>query len=1120
MASTIRPLLPPLNNAHKIQSIEKTGVWQVLGASDLLEVIARGLNTGQTVPGSAGDIVSVPDVWAQLTTFHNALTVQRHPLHARAVGEWRGLLAAFALAAYQSEPVTCELIKLSALGTGRWAQIVGRLPPPATLLGNTRLDEVGLVRAGPRLVAIAQSLTLLAPSRSLPDHDDAKTVVPWMQRGRFIDPLLAGDRSPQERAVLANMLTRLCADLEAEQHLDGDMPILLGLARAYNQDVLKQGSIPATTFEQEPVQLQLPAGRAFAALRRREVVGRSDQPASDCLLAFRQGLSSALKGIVLVDLELDHQLGRAASNIHVWGRHSLQAVQARPDLLDTIRAEAQRDGILVVTPDDLFLPTLYRAEGLEDGEGLKRHPPNARNHLLPFTPLVLALMSGAALTRACRVAGAGEGLAFDLQLPLQAGGSVTLSRHYPSEEWGEPPPSFSVWPDFQAPWWRLHLAYSGATTDIQLVTGALVSLEGLTQVLDADDGFTAVQNARGLAEGATARLNGATWFNTRDTTRSLFEIPGAPEAALLEDRRKGVAKPAGIVLLPEPKPVQPGSAALAATVGIDFGTTNTAAYLQIGSQEPIAMRIEPRHLLPYGLVLQSKDELDRELLPVDPIDIPFQTILRDRLLTPDGHRRPFRDTLIYFAQRRGDAISSAGNNQEPLFADLKWSSDQQTNERVELFLTQLVILGFAEAGMRGIEPRQVAFRFSFPEAFRPRQLDAFKGAADNAVRRGRELAGGPPPAGTAPPASGFQTESVATARYFIHRLGTSATEGLATFDIGGQTTDVAVIQRRSLGAEQLAWRGSFQLAGRHMLIDHLRENRGVLADLANRQPDLKDLLDRLKDKGSTSRDASTLAIELLVNSQAFAEASRNILPTLGGTANAEWLRAVALSGLAGLFDYVGRAVRQLASAGTIELRARTPFSVCLGGRASLLFKALLRSDEDQQAMLRFFTAAAGADEMQARLVFSEHPKLEVAYGLVGDDLLLTRAAGSEPPLGEAVRSGDAAVTADSRVSALDLTKVWRIEAADEFNRFTQRLPELRFRPVLSERDMGLIVGSANEDIVRSLQTALRERVTGDKPSDLADARSSTSDSSAIEPPFIILLRHFVHRLATDKNAIK
>ena len=1115
MASTIRPFLPPLNDTHKIQSIEKTGVWQVVGASDLLEVIARGLNTGQTVSGSVGDIVSVPDVWAQLTTFHNALTVQRHPLHARAVGEWRGLLAAFALAAFQREPVTCELIRLSALGTGRWAQIVGRLPPPATLLGNDRLDEIGLVRAGPRLLAIVQSLTLIAPSRSLADHHDADTVVPWMQQGRFVDPLEAGGRSPQERAVLAHMLVKLCVDLEAEQHLAGDMPILLGLARDYYRDVQAQGPIPVTSFEQEPVQLQLPAGRVFAALRMREYAGQDDQPVSDCLLTLRPGLPSALKGMVLVDLGLDHQLGRAASEIRVWGRYSLHAIQNRPDLLDAVRAEAQRDGYLVVTLDNLFLPTLYRAEGLEDGEGLKRHPPNARNHLLPFSALVLALMSGTALTRNCRVASTGGGMAVDLQLQLQAGEAVTLSRHYPAEEWGEPPPSFSVWPDFQAPWWRLHLAYSGANTSIQLVTGALVSLEGLKQVLQAVDGYTAVQNARGLAEGTPARLNGATWFNTPDTTRSLFEIPGAPEAALLEDRRKGVAKAAGIVLLPEPKLVQLGSAASAATVGIDFGTTNTAAFLLVGSQEPIPMRIEPRHLLPYGLVPASKGELDRELLPVDPIDIPFQTILRDRLLTPDGHRRPFRDTLIYFAQRRGDAIGSAGNNQEPLFADLKWSSDQQTNERVELFLTQIVILGFAEAGMRGIEPRQVAFRFSFPEAFRPRQLDAFKGAAVNAVRRGRELVGGPPPTGPALPTPGFQTESVATARYFIHRLGTSATEGLATFDIGGQTTDVAIIQRRSLGAEQLAWSGSFQLAGRHMLIDHLRENRGILADLASRQPDLKDLLDRLKDKGAASRDASTLAIELLVNSPAFAEASRNILPTLGGTPNAEWLRAVALSGLAGLFDYVGRAVRQLTATGAIELRAHTPFSVCLGGRASLLFNALLRSDEDQQAMLRFFTTATGADDFQARLVFSEDPKLEVAYGLVGDDLLLTRAAGSEPPLGEAVQAGDIVLAADARVSALDLTKVWRIEEPREFNRFVQQLPGLRFRTVLAQRDMGLIVGAANEDIVRGLQTAARERITGDAPSD-----GTAPATSAIEPAFIILLRHFVHRLATDKKTIK
>ena len=126
------------------------------------------------------------------------------------------------------------------------------------------------------------------------------------------------------------------------------------------------------------------------------------------------------------------------------------------------------------------------------------------------------------------------------------------------------------------------------------------------------------------------------------------------------------------------------------------------------------------------------------------------------------------------------------------------------------------------------------------------------------MRLGHAVVGGPPrpDADAPPPEPTFQTESVATAQYFIHRLATPATEGLITFDIGGQTTDVAVVQSRSLEAERLVWRGSFQLAGRHLLIEHLRENRPLLEQLAAQQRDLADLLPNRSERGKASPDAT------------------------------------------------------------------------------------------------------------------------------------------------------------------------------------------------------------------------------------------------------------------------
>lgn len=1112
MASTIRPLLPPLHDSHRVPPVPSGGAWHELGSDDMLQVIARGLNTGEALRGTSGDIVSVPDVWAQLTVFHDALIADTHPLHGRAVGEWRGLLACFALAAYQPHAkLTCQLVRLSGLADGRWANIARRLPPQAALLGGRQLDEVGLVRIESHLVALAQPLTLLAPSRSLADLRGERQLGQWLQGSHFADPLSASRLSADERTVLARFLETLCEDLSAAQDGGHDLSALLGLARSFRQETVAKGLAPGARFEQVPARLELPGLSVFRAFTRHERISLAGGTPSDCLLRLRPGLTGPLRGIVLADPELDRKLGRPSSAVRVWGHVTLRHLQEKPELVATVRSEAQAEGYLVVGIDQLFLPKLYGVDGVEGEQGFGQHPPGARNLLLPLSPMVLALLDRAELAQACRVAGPGSGgTTVDLRLPLTDGSAVTLSKHYDSVDSSEPPFALSVWPNFSAPWWNLQLGYSGATTGIQFVTAGLVSLEGIRRSLLAEDGFTAVSAAAALLSGNVSGLSATTWFRQdRENASALFELPGSAEAAVLEDRRNGGLRAAGLLLLPEPAAAPSGGAGRSARIGIDFGTTNTAVYMQVGTSEPEPVRIEPRHILAYRLAEQSRDELDAELLPTSRVDVPFQTILRDRLMTSaDRRRRPFRDTLIYFAQRRRVAIGKASVAGNDIFGNLKWAEDPAARQRIELFLTQAVILALAEAGARGIEPGQVSFRFSFPEAFRPTQYQSFAGAARNAVRLGTEAVAGKA-SDPAAPEPGFQTESASAAQYFIQRLRVPPTEGLITFDIGGQTTDVAVVQSQSVDSERLVWRGSFQLAGRHLLIEHLCENRAVLEELASKRPDLADLLAGLPPSGKAS-EARVLATELLVNSPAFADAVVHDLPALGGTPGAERLRAVALSGLAGLFDYLGRTVRHLAGSGLVEPRANTAVAICLGGRASLLFKALLRSEEEQQLLLGFFTAAAGEAQPRARLVFSDAPKQEVAYGLVRDDGAVKRAGASQPLLGEAVSYRDRRAPAASQVYQLELNQPWRIEDPVEFRRFVGRLPELRVRPALPDTALSDLTGLANADILRSLTLAQAERAPD----------GSQPDTSEIEPPFIVLLRHFVHRLATDPRALR
>jgi hypothetical protein len=82
--------LPPLIEGHQVPFSQPPGETAQPGTHAILGVIAANLG----LPGLDAhreELVSIPDVWAQVEVFRTALFDDRHVLHRRAVGEWRGL---------------------------------------------------------------------------------------------------------------------------------------------------------------------------------------------------------------------------------------------------------------------------------------------------------------------------------------------------------------------------------------------------------------------------------------------------------------------------------------------------------------------------------------------------------------------------------------------------------------------------------------------------------------------------------------------------------------------------------------------------------------------------------------------------------------------------------------------------------------------------------------------------------------------------------------------------------------------------------------------------------------------------------------------------------------------
>jgi hypothetical protein len=1120
MNDVLRHFLPPLRDGHRLPPVSTRGAWQTLAVADPLRVIGRGLNTDQQLRERAADIVSVPDVWAQVTVFHAALSGQDHPLHARASKEWRGLIACFALAAYRAPTLTCEVLPLAGRPASNWAEIVQRLPPRSPILDLATIDEIGLVSVDGNLIALAQPLTLLAPSRSLAEVTKNITI-PWISGGRFLDPTEGQWLGRDEKQVLASFLDRLVTDLEAVDHRRDDRALLLGMAREFRREIganLGAGAV----LTHWPAMLGLPASpifNSFRRLERAEIVG--DTP-SDSSLRLREEVAGSLRGIVLFDERLDSFLGKQANELRVWKSTTLQMVRSNPALLVSVRNEAQQDGYLVLTSDDFFLPSLYHVIGIEGEGGFTEHPAALSHHLLPLSPIALTIHGRADLARSLRMSGGNTGEAtIDLTLPLASGTqTITISKRYGtphSLQVLEPASALAAWPNLMTRSWNLHFAYSGFQPQFQFAVASMLTARGISSMLSTTDGYSAVHAASELRSGAGLRgAERLTLQETKDFTKYLFWLDGPIEATILEDRRDVIPRVAGLLLLPPPDAGVPVGGVADATIGIDFGTTNTAAYLRIGEGEPVALRIEPRHITAWTEKEDSRIEFDRELLPTNIVETPFQTILRLRpprdAESGQVEKHPFRDALIYFAQKREGAVRLLRNAENDLKYNLKWSRDHHGRVNIELFLSQAVILCLVEAMSRGANPATITYRFSFPEAFRPAQKRSFQSAARSAVGMALRLVCGlDHPA----PNVEFRTESITSALYFLHSINVPATEGLITLDIGGQTTDVSIMQARRGDPPSIAWRGSFELAGRHVLIDHLCRHPALLSLLAKRHTELHSLVRELGDPvpgAAAPSQNRVISVELVVNSVAFQQAIDRHLGGLADLREAEHLRAIALTAFAGMMDYVGRVLARLVDEGRITLHPASVFSVCVGGRASRLFRALIDGHEDQvEGVMSFLTKGTNGQLSRARLVFSDDPKAEVAYGLVCEDDWIPAAnrVATDPILGEAmVAEGQVAASSQS-LAGLDPVKPWRIEEPAEFHRFLGQLATLDIRPNLDGMTLSELKGMANNDLDRAMREAAQARANGSGTLD--------GDSMDIEPPFVLMLRRLVELLARDQR---
>ncbi|CBS86077.1 hypothetical protein [Azospirillum lipoferum] len=1129
-------LLSPLNS-DALPSPETPGVWVQETGYEWLGKLAQCL-AQQPEGQSDEDLLSIPDVWAQAMVFESALLDVSHPLHRRSVREWRGLIGLLALSAQRGMALQSRLIDVQALaepddGSSMFVRVAHSLRPACSLVATQTWSKIGFLTLDGRPLAMIVPHVLICPVRG---HEAAlDATIEWRTSpgGGLDDPLCADNLTPEELGLIARYAKALqqgLRPLETDGPRDRRLSQLLtrleefaeALERTFAKAMGQKGrlSLDDTEVYSVPQQFELPPPLYSLINHFEALIPRQRY---DTAIPTRAEFRKALAGILLLDERLPSLLNSTSSAIRAWDTDTLETALRHPAHRQRVIDGAAAGGFLAIGIDDLFTPALcHLSEGAITTHGA------AESFTLPLTPLALLLFPPSELRERVVIRPEGGGYRVMLRVELlddrENSRPCQLSRFYPKAHRASSPASLSVWPDFQSVHWDYYYLFYGVNPEESLTpTLPVTRSDLLTALKPAAPAAHRVANAARLPQGLeTAILDGKRrrmLREERQQVRAMVLMTQQPEAILctvaaVEAGGLKTRLPVGLILAAEAKQVAPRKPSNW-KIGVDFGTTNTCIFYRRDSRPPERVVFRDRCISPFRgqeQATEAQDEHALEFLPLSDRPLPFQSVLQDRSNLPNEGmpRWPLWTERIYYVRDVQVTLNALrGDGNSALRFDLKWSEIPEDRNRRQDFLAQAALEAMAEAAAEGMNPADVHWFFSYPEAFKGEQLADYTGIIPEALGTALSSQQNVP----APDETRTSPESVCAALYF-HSHGIALTGTVVTFDVGGGTTDISLWQSR-----RLVWRSSVRFAGRDIVIGYLARQKEYILALTRQSQSLREAYEEFQTTVQETQRVFN-ATEVFVNSDTFSKAFQKERAAIGGTPGAKGLHATVEFAMAGLLYYVGLVYGALVRSGVCSADAGT-IQVCYGGRGSLMMRELVGTTVAERMTALFNTAAGlgkdnGVPEQHLTLSYSKNPKEEVAFGL-----LIDRADAAElrynqeelPPsiIGESILIGGKPCTWDSRADMLDPTAEWRCGDLSQLERFV----------TCYRSELGRIVPF--DTVIKShVKTQVNEALVAERNQAAAMFRRGKDAvrTMGIEPPFILALRALNTYLNVNRQFIQ
>ena len=1160
-------LLPNLQEDHRI-AITRRGEW----VSDSGTNLSNLANDIKVMAGTNSDITSIPDLWARLSMYEIVLFDEQHYLHDKFLAEWRGMLAVLALREMRAigdiEAQSIEILTDSVFTDNdpRFLRVITKsLPEEYKQFPDPTIDngyKLHIISYKEHPFAVVWPTILACPAVEL-ESDLLRPVTWWQTDGChdcLVDPV--SSLNEQEKAVLNDWLEMVKAAINGMAFVNPKISRLMGLLGRFQEDL---HITEAPTFT-------LVAGTALGITGFCACLGQAKMINVDAIsflsksnvmlvdIRHKGACLNKPKTLLVITRDICQQWNKSASEIIVGGAYSYDAVEPK---FTGVIIDNTKIGKIDLTKyntelrmgEDFFTEKICAVlSDVDEFPNAQRnfvmdYNGNVFNILLPVKEELLNYLDEEYLALNSKIETNGTDIVVEITLPLTGfngkGEKIVIKKIY-------------------------------GQSDI-LIVGALPVIQVWPNFImdEKDDSKTANWQAY------YSFYNNIRWTNNQDESKQLlyarpyWDKEGIVERKLQVGERKAeilksdsfptayicnvekdqgtynetVSEPVGVILLKKPQTVQYNMASKKAKIGIDFGTTNTVAYMSIDGNPPDIVTLhnynknDPNQSMLYDVTLNS-DELKQQECRRNFIAMSEQpqkpaTSIRTILHTHGGNFTgnlgiaPLLRGNIYYLDDAKNIIEDENISGSLHTDEMKWDVNGVYN--MQSFLQELGMQCMAEAVKEGVT--QIEWAYSYPTSFTLAQISSLSGIWNNNMNMFKSISA------LVTGTLNSRTESIAMATFFANQMNAHIVRGIVCLDIGGGSTDIAVWQGYSMSKDDVRYQTSLRFAGKEILIRQLFKNKEVLNDLVTNDSLVNDQIKEVFEKNKEKEFDLMLEAVLKYNEDIIFSA----LPALSQQDSIKTLRRNIVFALSGIFFYTGIVIAYLRVNDNYEEYEFLP-NCYVGGNGSTLLnwpaagiynsadpinyifeECLIYGVEIGQTMEKAKCNSLGEPFDEEKLNNYDHdftiecttfPKQEVAYGLVCDRVIKD-ATGGKTKENQATSSGSKNPLKNSRVKTektivageefeLDGTSKSGIEGIkpdyiirgmqvnrklDVFhkfrNKFNELAPELDLPEiVLESRDFQNICSAVNTELIE------KKKNSGGK-----------ANNVETEPLFIMVLRH-------------